>query len=391
MEPLLKNNDRFGIGGNNPPSQIEIFEQEMLSKYPEYFNRAQGLLDAKGNVPDAITEEDEAKKVGDYLKQIKELTKVIDSLREGEKQPYLEKCRIVDGCFGKWIDNLKQLRKAVEPIQAAWVEAKKAAERKRKEEEAARKREEEERKLREAQEAARKAQEAREEAARIAREEQARLDAERKAIQEEADRKRREQEAEIARLKKEQEERDAAARAEIEALRAAKEKRDAEASAAIAEAERKRKEEERAAKDTLKAEENRLKEVDREKREEEKRIREQEKAAEEQRLALERHAKSQERESNRSLNEAMKLEKQADRIEKSKDIDSRVRGDQGSLSTTRIDWDGHLVNRAELDLEALRPYFREDDINFAIKQFVKAGHRELKGACIFEDTKLQVR
>jgi len=386
------------IGHNNPPSPIEIFEQEMAQKYPEYFTRAKSLIEDKEKVPAEITNEAEAKKVGDYLKQIKELAKVIDSLREGEKQPYLERCRVVDGAFNKYIDVLKEIRRFVDPIQAKWVEAKKAAERRRKEEEIARKREEEERLLREAQEAERKAREEREEAARKAREEQERLDAERKRIEDEAAAKRKVQEEELRKLREEEEKAQRERQAEIDRLKAQKdeiERKDREAKQKAKDeleaAERAAKEADKAAKQKLKDEEEKAKEIERQKREEEKALKEKERKMEEEKRESERKAKALERESAHALYDAGKVEQQANRLENSKEIKSFVRGDQGSVSTTRIDWTGHLADRAQIDLETLRPYFREEDIDFAIKQFVKSGGRTLRGASIFEDTKLQVR
>jgi len=128
-----------------------------------------------------------------------------------------------------------------------------------------------------------------------------------------------------------------------------------------------------------------------EKREQEKALREIERAAAEEARKSEQFAKAQDREAKISLSEAEKLERQAGRLEKVPAADVRVRGDQGSLSTTRIDWDGYMVDRENIDLEALRHHLREDDINHAIKQFVKAGGRSLRGASIFEETKLNVR
>lgn len=58
----------------------------------------------------------------------------------------------------------------------------------------------------------------------------------------------------------------------------------------------------------------------------------------------------------------------------------RVRGDRGGVSTIRKVWTGELVNRDELDLEALRQHFTEDAYNAAIRAFVKANAGEGKPA-----------
>lgn len=386
------------LGHNNPPSPIEEYEGQIKPKYYEYFTQAQSLIELQTRVPEEITNEEDAKSVSDYIKKVKELQKTLDSIREGEKQPHLEKCRIVDGAFGKWLDKFKEIRKHVEPIQAKWIEAKKAAERRKKEEELERKRQEEAEKLRIAQEKEEAARKAREEAERKAREETERLEAERRRIDAEAEAKRKAQEAELAKMREETERAERERQAEIDRLKAQKaelERKDKEEKDRIqneiAEKERAAKEAERAAKEAERAAKAEAERIEREKKEAERKIREQERAAEEQAKEAERNAKALDRESKYALEDAAKLERQGNRLENAKEDHVRVRGDQGSISTSRIDWDGHMVNRDEIDLEALRHHLREDDINHAIKQFIKAGGRDLKGAFIFEDAKLQVR
>ena len=62
-----------------------------------------------------------------------------------------------------------------------------------------------------------------------------------------------------------------------------------------------------------------------------------------------------------------------------------------SMSSLRTRWVGELDNKAELDLEALRPYLGVDLLQKAINAFVAAGGRELKGANIFEKSEAVVR
>ena len=67
---------------------------------------------------------------------------------------------------------------------------------------------------------------------------------------------------------------------------------------------------------------------------------------------------------------------------------SRTRTDLGVVSSLRTTWKGEMVNRDELDLEKLRPYIATDALERAINAFVKAGGRELRGAKVFEDSKV---
>jgi hypothetical protein len=70
---------------------------------------------------------------------------------------------------------------------------------------------------------------------------------------------------------------------------------------------------------------------------------------------------------------------------------SRTRGEIGSVASLRQVWKGELVDRAALDLDALRPYIPAAAIETAINGFVKAGGRELRGARIYQHTSATVR
>lgn len=70
---------------------------------------------------------------------------------------------------------------------------------------------------------------------------------------------------------------------------------------------------------------------------------------------------------------------------------SRTRGEYGSMSSLRTQWVFDEVNRDEIDLETLRFHLPSDGIEKAIRSFIKAGGRELKGTRIFETTAAVVR
>lgn len=71
-------------------------------------------------------------------------------------------------------------------------------------------------------------------------------------------------------------------------------------------------------------------------------------------------------------------------------IVGRSRGDFSS-SSNRKPWVGVLDSRAALDMDALRQYFTEDDINKAIRKAVRDGVRDIRGVNIYQDEKLTVR
>ena len=70
---------------------------------------------------------------------------------------------------------------------------------------------------------------------------------------------------------------------------------------------------------------------------------------------------------------------------------SRSRGEYGSLASLRTFWDFADLDRAALDLEALRQHLSVDALEKAVRSYIKAGGRELRGVRIFENTQASVR
>ena len=71
---------------------------------------------------------------------------------------------------------------------------------------------------------------------------------------------------------------------------------------------------------------------------------------------------------------------------------SRTRSTNGgSVSSLHTIWTFRDLDRDAIDLEALRPYFTEADIEKALRAYIKTGAREIKGAVIFEDQVSRVR
>lgn len=70
---------------------------------------------------------------------------------------------------------------------------------------------------------------------------------------------------------------------------------------------------------------------------------------------------------------------------------SRTRGEYGSVSSLRTSWAFDEIDRATLDLEALRTHLPSDGLERAVRSFIKAGGRELRGTRIFETTAAVVR
>lgn len=101
---------------------------------------------------------------------------------------------------------------------------------------------------------------------------------------------------------------------------------------------------------------------------------------------LAREAKKK-RASEETLTQAVEARVEAEHLAEAAEASSadlvRVRGDEGTV-TIRSEWRGELVDRESLDLESLRAHFSEDSLEKAIRAFVRAGGRALKGASIAE-------
>jgi hypothetical protein len=70
---------------------------------------------------------------------------------------------------------------------------------------------------------------------------------------------------------------------------------------------------------------------------------------------------------------------------------TRQRGDFGAVASLRTFFDFTDLDRDELDLEKLRAYLPLDALEKAVRAYIRAGGRELRGVTIFENTRTTVR
>lgn len=254
------------IGSNYPPRDLllgDALREKLLDDHAALLRRRDDLLAAEARIP-PIEDEAAAQKVSDYIKQVTACAKAADTARVGEKEPYLEGGRGVDGFFKAISDPLAGVKRRVESALTNYLRRKEAEERRKREEEQ-----------------------------RLAREEEAR--------------QRREAEEAAAKIRDEQSLQDAIAKEQAAKLASA---------------------------------------------------------------------------------DADKADKAA--VAKPAEL-SRTRGEYGAVSSLRTDWVFADVEREELDLEALRYHLPSEGIEKAIRSFIKAGGRSLRGARIFESTSAVVR
>lgn len=254
------------LNHNNPPPDLlvgEALHERLRDENQDLIKRRDELLAAAARVP-AIEDEEIAKKVTDFVKQLGALVKASESKRVDAKEPYLDGGRSVDGFFKAITDPVDRAKKDVEKKLTHYAREKAEQER--------RERLEQERLAREA--------------------------------------------AEVARREAEEKARAAADEVSLD------DAIEAEARAETAQA------------DLVKA-------------------------------------------------EAAADVKPAEL--------SRTRGEYGAVSSLRTQWTFDEIDRASLDLEALRPYLPTDGLEKAVRAFIKAGGRELKGTKIYETTAVVVR
>lgn len=68
----------------------------------------------------------------------------------------------------------------------------------------------------------------------------------------------------------------------------------------------------------------------------------------------------------------------------------RTRGDT-SLATLRTVWVGKITDKDKLDLNQLKPFISDADLQKFVSAFVRAGHRQLDGVSIYEESTAAIR
>lgn len=147
--------DFRGPGDNRPPADADPLRERLTEDHADLLKRRDELLAASERVPATVNNEETAKKVGDFIKQIGAAVKNADTARVAEKEPYLSGGRTVDGFFKVLItDPLAKAKRDIEDRLNQYLRKKTAEERQRREAEKRQRREEADRLAREAREQA---------------------------------------------------------------------------------------------------------------------------------------------------------------------------------------------------------------------------------------------
>lgn len=370
-------NERATIGGNNPPTAIEVRERNK-----DLFDTLDQLAAADSLIPERIATDEQEGQAQDLHTKIRKTIKMAEAMHKDEKAPYDAIVKQLKATFAIPMEKAEKAGKVILDRITVYKEEKAAAERRRREEEAQRQREEAERLAREAAEAERRrleaeaARRAEEERARKAEEEKLRQLAEARAAEDRA----RQAREEAARLEAEAKERKAREDAEAK-LRAEQAERDAAAEAIRAEQRRIEQE----------AHDNRMAELKAQREEEERKAKESREAAARARqerdeaeaaaAAAKKDEKAAAKETKNSLDDAVRIEKRADRLDNAAQASaaelSRGRGEYGSVGSLTTRWTWRMLDRDRIPLEQLRAYLLSDAVDAAVTRFMQAHRADL--------------
>ena len=118
--------------GDNQPDLATMLRED----HADLITRRDGLHAAVERVPETVDDEQTAKDVTDFIKQIQACIKRANAKRVDTKEPFLEGGRQVDGFFKAITDPLGADKKEIERRLTVYQQARAAEERRRREEQA---------------------------------------------------------------------------------------------------------------------------------------------------------------------------------------------------------------------------------------------------------------
>lgn len=138
--------DNPGPGHNAPPDDATILRERLAEDAREITRRRDELLAALERLPERCDDDDQAGRLGDFVKQLAACGKAAEAMRVARKEPFLAQGRVVDGFFKVTTDAIAKAKAHVEArLLGPYLRAKAEAARREQEEAARRAREEAER------------------------------------------------------------------------------------------------------------------------------------------------------------------------------------------------------------------------------------------------------
>lgn len=341
-----------GIGHNSS------IKDRLSSLWAGLITRCNQLVAAAQTVPDRIDDEETATKAADLIKLMKAAAKEADSTRKSENEPYAAAKQQVDAFFNIPKESLQSSAQEVERRLSLWLQRKAAREEEQRRERADAERRASEERFAQAVEAESNAKAAQQSAALAALAQQAaRADKEQCTTASRNARLRGQDASNRARVAK--------ANADAVGYQAAMNE------AALCDAEAKE----------MDARASQLRQL--------------EKEADAKRKTDEAAAKEANKEVKQAIGDVQRSDAMVAKLDKRADASaaelSRSRGELGSVSSLRTDWVFDSLDRQKLDLETLRAHIPVDALEQAVRSFIRAGGRDLRGVKIFETTTAVVR
>ena len=121
---------------NNPPSELEILQENMTLRYVHLMRDAEEKAKLAEKIPAVFTAQNEADFISDYIKQIADLQKSLESARKEEKEPFLRQGQIIDGFFKGYDASLSASADKAKAPLGKWLAKCAAEEQARREQEA---------------------------------------------------------------------------------------------------------------------------------------------------------------------------------------------------------------------------------------------------------------
>jgi len=106
--------ERLQMGGNNPPSEIEILKQRLEShvKEEKLINELTARL-----IPSELDNDVEAGTIADHIKSLKSVRSVVENIFKAEKAPFFEACKVADAWKNaRWLKIDDAITNASKPI-----------------------------------------------------------------------------------------------------------------------------------------------------------------------------------------------------------------------------------------------------------------------------------
>ena len=101
------------MGHNNPPSDQALLQDFLNDKTATLRNRYDELIAAADRIPTSCDDDETAGKLSDMIKLITACSKTFETQRVGEKEPYLTLSRTVDGFFKRFTEGLDGAKRKV--------------------------------------------------------------------------------------------------------------------------------------------------------------------------------------------------------------------------------------------------------------------------------------